>query len=160
MSNTVYIAVGAPGCGKSSWWERALAEGKIDGETSQRVNMDIIRKDITGSVQDQSKNALVAKIADQNLKSALSHRIPVIYWDNTSAQPRYRKNVIKQAKKAGYKCVAIHFDLNLETILERNAGREIVVPEDVVRRMFNSIKKNPPDMDEGYDNIITILEDE
>ena len=155
---TVYMTVGAPGSGKSTWWEHSTKNGFFPDGKAIRINMDAIRKDLCGNEEDQSKNHIVAKIADQNLKSALAHKIPIIIWDNTSARPRYRKSVVKEARKADYEVVVVWFDLPIETILERNSKRARVVPEDVVRRIYNDIKKNPPTMDEGFDNIIYVRE--
>lgn len=159
MSNQIYIAVGAPGSGKSTWWENGIQNGIIpqEGETI-RINMDEIRKKITGNESDQSQNTKVAKFAQESLKNALSLKVPTIYWDNTTARPRYRKEIIRPAKAAGYECICLYFKLPVEIVLERNLTRERFVPEDIVRRMWNSIKKNPPSLEEGFDNIITIYE--
>lgn len=163
MSNTInkptiFMMVGAPGSGKSTWWEDAVRSGRIDQTKAVRINMDTIRKELTGNAEDQSKNGMVARIADQNLVNALSHRIPVIVWDNTSARPKYRKNVIKEAQVADYDVVCVYFDLDLETVQLRNELRERVVPKDVVERIYNSIQQNPPTEDEGFSQIIRITE--
>lgn len=153
---TVYVAVGCPGSGKSTWWENSIKTGAIPATECTRVNMDTIRKDLCGDESDQSKNGLVSKVAIQNLKSALSHRIPIIYWDNTSASAKYRKEIIREAKRANYDAVAIWFNTPLDVALKRNANRSRVVPEDVIIRMFNNIKSSPPTTDEGFDNIIYV----
>ena len=155
---TVYVAIGVPGCGKFTWWNNGVQNLEIPSERSIRINMDSIREDLTGDAGDQSKNGVVAKIANQNLLSALANKIPLIYWDNTSASPKYRKAVIRPAKEAGYNVVGVYFDLPLEVVKGRNANRDRVVPEHVLDRIFNSIAQNPPTLDEGFDNIYTISE--
>lgn len=155
---TVYVAVGAPGSGKSTWWEKGISEGLIPKKNSFRINMDTIRKDLTGDINDQSQNGLVAEIAHSQLLNCLSNKIPVIYWDNTSARPKFRKAIIKEARKANYRCVAIFFNLKFDTIIKRNNLRDRVVPEQIIQKMYDSIQLNQPTMDEGYDNIIEIFE--
>lgn len=160
LQKTVYVAIGPPGCGKSTWWLHSITNGLIPADRSVRINMDDIREDLTGNAEDQTQNALVAKVAHQNLLNALANRIDLIYWDNTSARPKYRKAVIKPAKEAGYKVVGIYFNLPEDIVKSRNAGRDRKVPEDVIDRFIASLNQNPPTVDEGFDDIITIYVDE
>jgi predicted kinase len=151
----IMVAVGPPGCGKSTWWETGRKNGAIPDQ-SIRINMDAIRKEMTGSESDQSKNYVVAKVAEIKLKACLSERIPVIYWDNTCTKAKYRKDIINLAKSAGYKIIAIYFDIPFKMCLQRNTLRTRKVPEDVIERMYASIHANPPTKDEGFDDIIVI----
>lgn len=151
----VMVAIGPPGCGKSTWWENGRNAGAIP-EQSIRINMDAIRKEMTGNESDQSKNYVVAKVAEVKLKACLSERIPVIYWDNTCTKAKYRKDIINLAKTAGYKVIGIHFNVPIKVCLKRNASRTRNVPEDVIERMYNSIQENPPTKEEGFDDIIVI----
>lgn len=159
MQKTLYVAVGIPGCGKSTWWEKGKADGIIP-ETAVRINMDNIRKDLTGSAEDQTRNAEVAQIANANLKCALSAGVDTIYWDNTSARARYRRDLVKEAHAAGYKAVAIWFNIPFEVCLARNNSRERVVPESVLRRFANSIGESGPDYHEGWDDILVVEYDD
>ena len=152
---TLMMAVGCPGSGKSTWWFDGLKNGSIPKE-SIRINMDEIRKEMTGDESDQSKNYVVSKVAQVKLKSCLSERIPVIYWDNTGTKAKYRKEVIQLAKQANYNIICVHFDLPLKVCLSRNANRGRVVPKDIIENMYNSIKENPPKNEEGFDDIIVI----
>jgi len=151
----IMVAVGPPGCGKSTWWEKGRENGAIP-EQSIRINMDAIRKEMTGNESDQSKNFVVAKVAEVKLKACLSERIPVIYWDNTCTKAKYRKDIINLAKDAGYKVIGIHFNVPVKVCLQRNALRLRKVPEDVIERMYASIQENPPTKGEGFDDIIVI----
>lgn len=152
---TVYVGVGVPGSGKSTWWETGVGNGTIP-KTAVRVNMDQIRKEITGTETDQSKNDLVAKVAKSTLAGALSQHIDVIYWDNTSAQRKYRKEIVEIAKKAGYAVIGIWFDADLSVAKDRNSKRTRKVPEDILEKMHNSIQSVPPSLDEGFDQIIVV----
>jgi predicted kinase len=147
---TVYIPVGIPGSGKSTWFDR---QG-FDAADTAFISMDDIRQEIASDVADQSKNALVAKIAKDRFKQALSIGVPVIFWDATSVKRKYRKELIKPAKQAGYEVVAVYFDVPLEVAKQRNADRERNVPEHVLDRMWNQMQK--PERDEGFDVIQTV----
>lgn len=155
MQKTLYVAVGIPGCGKSTWWEQGKANGIIPND-AVRINMDTIRKDLTGSAEDQTRNYEVATIANINLECALSRGVNTIYWDNTSARRRYRRDLVKQAHEAGYKAVAIWFNIPFDICLQRNNNRDRVVPESVLKRFAESIGENGPDYDEGWDDILVV----
>lgn len=156
--NTVYMSIGAPGSGKSTWWLLGQKEGIIPHENVIRINMDDIREQITGDAGDQSQNNLVYKIAMSNLKSALSQQIPVIYWDATSVKRRDRRKMTKLIKQANYDVIGIWFDLPKETLKERNANRDRQVDESVIDRMWKQLNDNPPSLEEGFDQIIIINE--
>lgn len=149
------MAVGCPGSGKSTWWKEGLKNGSIPTKAI-RINMDEIRYQLTGNEADQSKNFVVSKIAETKLKSCLAERIPVIYWDNTSTKLKYRKPIIELAKQAKYNIICVYWDLPIDECKKRNKSRNNVVPEDVIDRMYASIRENPPSNEEGFDDIIVI----
>ena len=151
----IMVAVGTPGSGKSTWWEHGLKEGAIPPQ-SIRINMDSIRKELTGNESDQTKNGAVAKIAEVKLRACLSERIPVIYWDNTCTKAKYRKDIINLAKSGGYRVMCIFFNVPLKECLRRNSIRPRKVPSDIIERMHASIQENPPCKEEGFDDIIVI----
>jgi predicted kinase len=153
--NTVYMAIGIPGSGKSTWWEAAVKNGTIPG-TALRINMDTIRKELTGSEGNMDKNDLVAKVAKSTLLSALANKIEVIYWDNTSAKRKYRRDVIEAAKKAGYDVIGIWFDVPLDIAKARNAARDRKVPEFVLENMHHSLQETKPDLAEGFTQVIVV----
>ena len=101
---TLILACAAPGAGKTTWWKEGLKNGSIP-QQSIRINMDEIRYELTGNESDQSKNHVVAKMAESKLKNCLSERIPVIYWDNTNTQAKYRKPLVQLGKSAGYNVI-------------------------------------------------------
>lgn len=142
--------IGIPGSGKSTWIEQNL----VDRSKSAIISMDELRKELTGDTTDQTQNALVASLARRNLLGAISIGVPYIYWDNTTTQRKYRKEIISIAKKGGYEVNAVYFKIPFETCLKRNGNRSRVVPVDVLVRMANQLQ--PPTKDEGWDNIITV----
>lgn len=150
MIKTIFCLVGLPGSGKSTWVNSHIT----DASKVAVVNMDTIRQEVTGDPTDQTQNALVASLARQKFLTAVSHGVPSIYWDNTTTQRKYRKELIQVGKKGGYKVVAVHFKVPFDTCAKRNAARDRVVPYDVLVRMQGQLQ--PPEKDEGWDDIITI----
>lgn len=147
---TIFVTVSIPGAGKSTWVNSQIT----DASQVAVVNMDTIRQEVTGDPTDQTQNALVASLARQKFLTAVSHGVPTIYWDNTTTQRKYRKELIQVGKKGGYKVVAVHFKVPFEVCVARNKGRDRVVPHEVLVRMQSQLQ--PPEKDEGWDDIITI----
>lgn len=150
MSKIFYCLVGLPGSGKSTWTENFLKE-KISSEV---INMDNIRFQVTGNHSDQSKNGLVAAKAMESLKKSMLAGVSDIIWDNTTLSVKYRKPLVSLAKENGYNAVAVFFQVPLEVAKQRNAARTRVVPVDVLDRMFASIA--PPSLEEGFTEIIKV----
>lgn len=154
----VFIAVGAPGSGKSTWWDIAWENGKFPATQFGRVNFEKIRMDLIGNEEDLSSENAVAHIALTNLKQMLSNRLEYIYWDHTSESIRERKEVIRLARKANYNVFCIWFNLPLEECLKRNKKRDRILDDEVVKKTYDYILKNPPELEEGFDDILIIEE--
>lgn len=156
--NNVYIAVGSHASGKSTWWDIAWWNGHLDPRKFIRINFEDIRMDLLGDETDISSERAVETIAYANYKQALSNRIENIYWDHTSHTIKKRKVLIDLAKKAGYKVFAVYFDISKKECQKRNQSRDRVVKEDIFNFVWNSINKNPPQLEEGFYDIITVSE--
>jgi predicted kinase len=152
---TIFLGIGAPGSGKSTWWNDMLKNEKI-ACNSCRINMDEIRLQLTGSESDQSKNDVVAKMAMNLLQDNVCKKTPFIYWDNTSAKRRYRKPIIDIAKLNNYKIIAVYWNIPIELCIERNKKRSRVVPDHVITKIYNDITQCPPHINDGFDDIILI----
>lgn len=146
----IYVTISIPGAGKSTW----VGIHNVDPANSAVINMDLIREEVTGSAKDQTQNAFVASLARKKFLTAVSIGVPTIYWDNTTTQRKYRKELIEVGKKGGYEVIAVHFDVPFDICQARNKNRTRVVPEDVLARMKSQIQA--PDMSEGWTNIITV----
>jgi len=147
---TLYICIGVPGCGKSTWTENFRKE-KFSSEV---INMDNIRFQVTGNHSDQSKNGLVAAKAMEALKKSMLMGVRNIIWDNTTLSVKYRKPLVSLAKENGYNVVAVFFEVPLEVAKQRNSARTRVVPVDALDRMFASIAA--PSLEEGFTDIIKV----
>ena len=149
MKKVAFITIGIPGCGKSTW----IKNQQFPPNETVTVSMDDIREELTGDTSDQSRNAEVAGIAKSRYQKALQNETPIVIWDATNVQRKYRRELIQTAKNNGYKVVGVWFDIPLEVAKVRNSERERVVPEHVLDRMYMSLNQNPPSRDEGFDVI-------
>jgi predicted kinase len=148
-TKVVYLLIGTPGCGKSTW----ISNQNFPSTETTIVSMDDIREELTGDTSDQSKNAQVASIAKSRYEKALENEVAIVVWDATNAQRKYRRALIDLAKNNGYEVVGVWFDIPLELSKIRNKKRKRVVPDEVIDRMYKSLKDTPPSREEGFDII-------
>ena len=127
----LYIMVGIPGSGKSTFIERHKKEDDIV------ISTDEIRKEL-GDVSDQSKNAKVFEIAYDRLNKADRDT----YFDATNLTMKSLKNIINEA--VNFKDITIYFmtasknvDLCNRRIAEdlENGKDRSNVPAEVVEKM-------------------------
>ncbi len=141
--NTLYVMCGVPGSGKSTY------TSKLREKNVLVISTDEIRKELTGSEEDQSANAKVFELAYRRTKEALSSGKSVCF-DATNTSARARADVLACAGENVRKiCVCMRTDK--ETCLYRNEHRSRKVPEEVILRMFQNFQK--PTRKEGFNAI-------
>jgi predicted kinase len=142
---TVVLAIGLPGSGKSSWFKR---------NNVTPLSSDMLRALLFDDPVEQRFQDLVFSNLRSMLKARLIAKRPMSYVDTTNLTPQERQNWIKLARDYGYEVQAVYFDVPLEICLERNAKRQRVVPEDVMRRMAAKLKA--PEFGEGFSKITVV----
>ena len=150
---TLYILIGVPGSGKSTYAEELY-------QKSERgiclVSSDQLRKSLYGDESCQNDPKRVFGIAHRVIKNQLSHGFDVIF-DATNIYKRDREKIIKEILfevKREIRFVAIYFDTPIETCIARQELRERKVPTKVIEKMARQIDK--PTFEEGFDIIKTI----
>lgn len=128
---TLFIPVGIPGCGKSTFAESL--------DTTIPVSTDAIREAL-GDVNDQSKNNEVFAIFHNMIGIFLKDGISV-YADATNLDSESRGRLRGIAQEAGAKTHVLLFR-NLEQAIRRNAERDRVVPADVMMRMIEKYERS------------------
>ena len=152
MNNTLYITVGLPGSGKSTYVKNFIKDKEIE-----YLSSDSLRVVYGKSEEDQSVTSIVfghiKRKVDEFLKDGKN-----VLVDATSVNRKERSDYINTAKKYGAKVVAIVFKMDRLGLIERNkkrgeqGGRE--VPTFVIDKML--AKYEEPSYDEGIDVIIYV----
>jgi predicted kinase len=144
----VYVLVGAPGCGKTTW-RKTFLESHPDVAT---ICPDEYRAILGTGEGDQSVSREAFEMAYKVLKVALHAQTSVII-DATNMHRKGRKRFLQLARGYGAKTTAIVFEVDKATLMERNAkrGKEggRVVPEDVIDMMLGKYQRpEVPEFDE------------
>jgi predicted kinase len=152
MNNTLYITVGLPGSGKSTY-----AKNFIKDKDVEYLSSDELRAKFGSGETDQTCTnqvfAHIKRTVDEFLKDGKN-----VLVDATSVNRKERSDYINTAKKYGAKVVAIVFKMDRQGLIERNekrgeqGGRE--VPTFVIDKMLAKFAE--PSYDEGIDVIIYV----
>lgn len=133
---TLYLPVGVPGSGKSTWVKRQIPDARA-------ISMDDMRERLTGSRADQSRNAEVYRICRGQLARALRAGETVV-WDAQSHTWSSRQGLLALAREAHAYVVMVYMDVPLAVALARNAGRAEKVPEAVIVRSYRALQEPRP----------------
>ena len=152
MNNTLYITVGLPGSGKSTYAKNFIKDKEIEYLSSDSLRA-VYGKDET----DQSVTSIVfgriKRKVDEFLKDGKN-----VLVDATSVNRKERSDYIKTAKKYDAKVVAIVFKMDRQGLIDRNKKRGEqggrVVPDWVIDKMLNKFEE--PSYDEGIDVMIYV----
>jgi predicted kinase len=125
------LTIGLPGSGKS-WW----AAEQVERDPSiVRVERDVARLFVTGSMRDHSQEILVTNLCRSTIEEALRSGKTVIVSD-TNLKPRYRNELYGLAGKCGSQIQEVSFlHVPLATCIERDALRSDPVGAEVIGQM-------------------------
>lgn len=146
----MYVVIGAPGCGKSTYIQNHLKENELV------ISRDKIRFGMLNDNDEYfSKEKEVYNEFIKQIDAAIAADA-TLYVDQTSLNAAARNKLFSRLKKKPDKVIGIYFTTPLDTILQRNAQRtgRALVPEDAVVNMFNSLTK--PTLDEGFTEILEV----
>ena len=152
MNNTLYITVGLPGSGKSTYVKNFIKDKEIE-----YLSSDSLRAVYGKSEEDQTVTPLVfghiKRKVDEFLKDGKN-----VMVDATSVNRKERSDYINTAKKYGAKVVAIVFKMDRQGLIDRNKKRGEqggrVVPDWVIDKMLAKFEE--PSYNEGIDVMIYV----
>ena len=150
--NTLYITVGLPGSGKSTY-----AKEFNKGKDIEYLSSDELRAVYGKGEDDQTVTPIVfghiKRKVDEFLKDGKN-----VLVDATSVNRKERSDYINTAKKYGVKVVALVFKMDRQGLIDRNKKRGEqggrVVPDWVIDKML--AKYEEPSHNEGIDVIIYV----
>jgi putative nucleotidyltransferase with HDIG domain len=125
------LLVGVPGSGKTTY-RNTITDKRI-------ISMDDERLRLCGDVNNMSKNQEVFNNCFKELNKALKAGESVLV-DATNRTRKVRKVLIAAARQSGASVHIIYWDLTIATLLERNAGRNKKVPDDIVWKFYKEIE--------------------
>jgi predicted kinase len=127
---------GVPGCGKSTW-----ANAWVAGAPRRaRVSRDDIRFQLFGKYFDVDE-VMVTDVQDAMIRSLLSKNYSVVV-DNTHISLKSLRQ-LKNLAGNQMRFAVIQLDVPVEVAIERNANRDRIVPEDVIRNMYIRLQASP-----------------
>ena len=154
MNNVLYITVGLPGSGKSTFAKNFV---KTSVTPIEYLSSDELRAVFGSGEEDQTVTPLVfghiKRKVDEFLKDGKN-----VLVDATSVNRRERGDYIKIAKKYDAKVVALVFRMDRAGLIARNKKRGNeggrVVPDFVIDKML--AKYEEPSKTEGIDDIVYV----
>lgn len=129
------LLVGIPGSGKTTLAQTLTAKG------FERLCADDIRHELYGDATDQGDPKKVFEIFFERLENLLKVGKDIVA-DNINTKLDHRQQIIERAANFQYTDIRLWvLDVPLDVCLERNRKRDRQVPEEVIRRSFNTLSK-------------------
>lgn len=152
--NTLYMLVGVPGSGKSTWLKSNLKPNSVVLSTDDYIDEYAKNTNRTYSeVINECFKGASEKLA-LDLEYAIQNQFD-IYWDQTNINKKIRAEALKKIPQ-NYKKIAVVFGVPDENELTKriNSRPGKNIPVYVLRSMIETF--TDPSKDEGFDEIIRV----
>lgn len=153
----IYVLVGLPGSGKSTWIRNNASLGDAVIVSSDDIIEELSRKE--GLNYSQGFDKFIGRATmqmKQNFKAAVASGSDIV-WDQTNMTAKKRRGILQQIP-AGYRKVAVVFDTDDREIERRLKTRAEetgkFIPPHIMKSMSQSYQA--PSRDEGFDEIIKV----
>lgn len=148
----MYVVIGIPGCGKSTYIQNHIKENEII------VSRDKIRFSVLKDNDDYfSKESEVYDKFIEQIDAAIAAQKDV-WVDQTSLNRKARNKLFSRLNKKPDEIIGIYFNIPITVALQRNAQRSgrALVPEDAIHNMLIALEK--PTKKEGFTEILEVYE--
>lgn len=152
MKPQLYILIGCPGSGKTTWVKKNIKD------TDRHISRDLIRFSLVS--EDEEYFSRENEVWQKYLEAIMEElrKGNNVYADSTNLNKKARRKLLNGIKEIlpMVDVNAVYIKVPLVTALKRNMqrnGREYV-PETAIFRMFNSIEE--PEIEEGFNYILTV----
>ena len=150
---TIYMLIGAPGSGKSTWAKK---------KGLPIFSSDDLREELTGDANDTKTvgHKELFRELHNRMNEALENREDIVF-DAVNKDAKFRQqDTVRWTKKYKAKVVGVLFVTPKEIAAERNREREKTVPEHVFENFSNQLVDYPIDTEkEWYDAILAVDEE-
>lgn len=150
-SPTFFCLCAIPGAGKSTY--ATLLRAKMP--EAAYICPDVIRAQF-GDVNDQSHNYHIFSVVVPSLISKAASEDRDIIYDATNVTMKNRAGVFEKAKSFDYRIEVHVLQVTLDECLKRNAAREKIVPESVIRRMDAQFQFPDKRVESEIDEIVLV----
>ena len=134
----VWIMVGLPGSGKSTWIKENLPDDiEVVNQDSIRVELGIMDNIDKKKIGDKEQEKEVSKINDERIDKLISARQNFVI-DNTNVKAGRVENYYKRLLKAGAYVKIVIIDTPVDVCYER---RKNDIPKSVIEQMDEGVQK-------------------
>ena len=145
----IYILIGAPGSGKSTWANENFAPECI-------ISSDNVREYMYGDAQIQGNPwPVIYSILESKLDSDLQ----TVVFDATNVKRKDRRrliNFIRIHATGEFNLYGVIFNVDKKELYRRNEIRDKPVPKGVIDKMLSSLSGGPPTSDEGFTQLLEV----
>lgn len=146
----LYMLVGMPAAGKSTWREANKGDAVIIS-TDDIIDQTAAARGSTYNETFKENIKFATQIAEQRAKDAFDANQDVI-WDQTNLSKKSRKGKLAKVP-SHYEKIAVFFDIPNEEEWQRRLNNRPgkTIPPHIIDSMYEMVEV--PELDEGFDQI-------